>query len=189
MRLHRFLKEENVQLDFDPFASPEEDDRWASSHGEEEEELDVEEMSPRQQFDYKVRIIESLVDLLVPSGKITNRKKCITDLRNREAKATTGLGMGIAMPHVRTAQAKDFTIGVAIAPEPGLWFDAIDDEPVRIFFPMVAPPHNDRYYRKVEKALAEAFLNDDEEELREGLLNAQTPGEVIILLRDVIDLS
>lgn len=190
MRLHRFLKEENVDLDFRPFeGTPFEDDGDEDDEGEGEGEDDEAELSDGQRFRRKVAILERLVALLVPSGKITNPKKCLTDLRNREAKATTGFGLGIAMPHVRTAQAKDFAMAVAIAPEPGLEFDTLDDEPVRIFFAMVAPPYNDKYYRKVEKLLAEAFLDEDDEgfTLRERLLDAEDPGEVIVALRDVLD--
>lgn len=184
MRLHRYLKEENIDLAFDPFEV--EADPW-EEFADEDGDVDLSALTERQRFRRKEAIIKGLVRLLEPGGKISNPKKCYLDLRNREAKATTGFGMGIAMPHVRTQQARDFVIGVAIAPEPGFWFDAVDDEPVRIFFPMIAPTHNDRFYRKVETALAEAFLHDEEEELRRSLLEAEDPGEVIWRLRDIID--
>lgn len=183
MRLTRYMKEENVDLAFDPFAG--------SGITPEELELELEELSPRQRWQRKEIILERLVELLEPSGRITNPRKCLTDLRNREAKASTALGLGIAMPHVRTAQAKDFVFGVAIAPAPGLWFDAIDELPVRIFFPMVAPGYKDRYYRKVEKELAEAFLREpvdfEEGGLRDQLLACEEPGEVIYLLSNLLD--
>ncbi|MGE0707308.1 MAG: PTS sugar transporter subunit IIA [Planctomycetota bacterium] len=182
MRLNRFLKEENIDLDFDPLAG--------LPIPEEEEGLELHELSPRQQWRRKEVVLERLVELLEPSGRITNPRKCLTDLRNREAKASTGIGRGIAMPHVRTPQAKDFAIGVAITPPPGVWFDSIDDEPVRLFFPMVAPAYNDKYYRKVEKALADAFTREDEDGeggLYEQLLRAEDPGEVIYLLGQALD--
>ena len=72
----------------------------------------------------------------------------------------------------------------------GVLFASLDEEPVRIFFPMVAPPHNDRYYRKVEKVLAQAFVDDEgEDDLRSSLLEAESPGEVIYILRQTIDPS
>jgi len=190
MRLHRFLKEDNVDLDFQPLAdTPFEEPSDEEEEGDGDGDGDDGELTTGQRFRRKVVILERLIELLVPSGKITNPKKCLTDLRNREAKATTGFGMGVAMPHVRTPQAKDFAIGVAIAPEPGLEFDALDEEPVRIFFVMVAPPYNDKYYRKVEKLLAQAFLDDGDDGygLRERLLDARSPGEVIVALREVLD--
>jgi mannitol/fructose-specific phosphotransferase system IIA component (Ntr-type) len=188
MRLHRYLKETNVDLDFRPFA---ESPLWRPGHVEVEEdpEVEEEELTAGQRFRRKVQILGQLVTLLEPSGKITNPKKCLTDLRNREAKASTAFGCGMAMPHVRTAQAKDFSIGVAIAPEPGLPFDAIDGEPVRIFFPMVAPRYKDRFYLKVERALAGAFADEDDMSFRDSLLQAESPGEVIFLMRERIDAS
>jgi len=179
MRLHRYVKEENIDLAFDPLGT------FADPDAERE---DPEDMPQFRRFEEeKVPVLKKLVELLEPSGRITNPKKCLTDLRNREAKATTALGLGIAMPHVRTPQAKDFAFGVAITPSPGIWFDAVDDEPVRIFFPMVAPNYKDKYYRKVEKALAEALL-DEEDNLRDALLEAKTKGEVIHALARLIDL-
>src|SRR5690606_5634604 len=123
------------------------------------------------------------VKLLEPGGRISNARKCLLDLRNREAKATTALGLGIAIPHVRTPQAKDFALAVAIAPEPGLWFDAVDDEPVRVFMAMVAPSYNDKFYRKIEKSIADALLREQSEfgenGFKRALLEADSEGEVI----------
>lgn len=183
MRLNRYIKEANVDLNFDPFAG--------IPVPFEEEGLEPWELTPRQRQRRKEVVLKELVTLLEPSGRITNPRKCLIDLRNRENKATTALGLGIAVPHVRTPQAKDFVIGVAIAPYPGLWFDAVDDAPVRIFFPMVAPSYNDKFYRKIEKAIAVALLREQEDFEEDGfksrLLAAETPGEVIRLLSETLD--
>ena len=191
MRLHRFLKEENVDLHFTPLEVAH--DPWMSSSVEaelealddEDEDEEDDELYGRALWKTKLRILEPLTHLLYAGGRISNRSKLFTDLRNREAKASTGLGQGFAMPHVRTPQAKGFVMGVAIAPEPGLPFDAIDDEPVRLFVPMVAPNHDDKYYLKVERALGAAFAEGDE--LRDALLEATSKGDVIRLLSQVID--
>lgn len=191
MRLHRFIKEECVDLAFDPLSEPSPDwDDHSVEAGElpessSEEEPEEEDQSPRKLWASKVRILEGLVELLERSGKVGNPRKLLTDLRNREAKATTGLGDGIAMPHVRTSQARGFAMAVAVAPEPGLYFAAVDEEPVRLFVAMVAPAHDDKFYLKVERALAGAFARD--EELRDALLAAESAGEVLRLLSDVID--
>lgn len=184
MRLTRYLKESNINLDFRPYE--------VTRLPAEEAELEIEELTPRQRWRRKEIVLEQLVELLVPSGRITNPNKCLRDLRNREAKASTAFGRGIAMPHVRSPQAKDFALGVAIVPAPGIWFDAVDEEPVRIFFPMVAPAYNDRFYRKVETALAQAFMAeaedvDFEEGLSAKLFAAEDPGEVIYILSQILD--
>ena len=187
MRLHRYLKQEMIDLHFDPLTQAAESGRFADSSAEEadDEEADGEELTRRQLWDQKVRILEGCIELLDRSGKVTNPRKCLTDLRNREAKASTALGNGIALPHVRTPQAKGFCMAIAVAPPPGLWFDAIDEEPVRLFIPMIAPAYDDKFYLKVERALASAFADGDE--FRDSILEATSPGEVIHLLSQIID--
>lgn len=61
----------------------------------------------------KEAILKELVDLLDISGKVGNKRKLLIDLMNREKKATTGIGFGIALPHVRSIQAKEFIMGLA----------------------------------------------------------------------------
>src|SRR5687767_4349252 len=121
MRLHRFLKEEMIDLNFDPLAvSTAESGRFDSDRlqvDEDEEEQDG-EPTKKQLWEQKVRILGGLVGLLDKSGKITNPKKCLTDLKNRESKASTALGSGIALPHVRTPQAKGFCMAIAVARAP-----------------------------------------------------------------------
>ncbi len=102
---------------------------------------------------------------------------------NRERKATTGLGSGIAMPHVRTPQAKGFAMAVAVAKQ-GIAFDSVDGEPVKLFVAMVAPAYDDRFYLKVERDLAAAFANGAE--LRDQLAEASSKGELIRLLAKVV---
>jgi len=184
MRLNRFIKEEQIDLHFEPLVEVR--DEW-DSQVEEVAEVPDGELTRNQHLANKEKILRALVALLEKSERITNPKKCATDLYHRELKASTGLGNGLAIPHVRTLQAKQFVIAVARAPEPGLWFDAIDEEPVRLFVCMVAPNHDDRFYLKVERTLAKHFMEGGENELKEQLLAADDPGEIIRILGDAID--
>lgn len=169
MRLNQFLKEDQVDLRFAPElpSAPETDDPLAPP-------------TPRQVFREKEAILDALVVLLERSGKVANRRKLLNDLVNRERKATTGLGTGIALPHVRTPQAKGFAMAVAIAPGEGLAFDAVDGLPVKIFIAMVAPVYDDRFYAKVERDLAGAFVRGPE--LLNDLVATQSAGELIRIL-------
>jgi PTS system fructose-specific IIC component len=168
VRLNQYLKEDQVELAFTPELPPRPED----------EDPDA-PPSPRQLWAEKEAILDALVTILETSGKVANRRKLLNDLANRERKATTGLGTGIAMPHVRTPQAKGFAMAVAVAPS-GLAFDAVDGEPVRLFVAMVAPAYDDRFYLKVERDLAGAFARGPE--LRDVLLGATSAGELIRLL-------
>ncbi len=123
----------------------------------------------------KEKILKSLVDILARSGKTVNQSKLLTDFINRERKATTALGDGIAVPHVRTMQARDLIIAFARNKD-GFDFDSIDGKPTKMFFAMAAPPYDDNLYLKVFKELSEKLIY---ESFREELMEAEEPYDII----------
>jgi mannitol/fructose-specific phosphotransferase system IIA component (Ntr-type) len=164
MNISRFMRPELIKLGFDyHFEQPEGDDG----------------LSQRILWDVKRAILEELVELLERSDEIRNPSKTLLDLYNRERKATTAIGHGIAVPHVRTIQAKSFVIGFCRSPE-GLPFDSLDGEPVHIFIPMVAPPYDDSLYLRVFKAIAELIRYP---RFMERLMAADSPHEIIRVVR------
>jgi len=138
------------------------------------------DLSPKKRlWKTKHAVLEELVDLLDRSGKVCNKKKLFVDLFNREKKASTGIGKGIAFPHVRTMQARDFAMGFARSTR-GFDFDSMDKKPVHLFFVMVAPPYDDTLYLRVFKSLASLLQYDS---LREELLSAESEHEIIRAIR------
>lgn len=133
------------------------------------------------QISAKETVLKELVELLDSGARVGNPTKLLVDMVNREKQATTSIGFGIAVPHIRSNQAKDFMIGFARS-EVGYEFDSIDNEPVRMFFVMAAPPYDDSLYLKVFKTLAEMLSF---EELRTQLLEATQPGEIIRAIKAV----
>jgi mannitol/fructose-specific phosphotransferase system IIA component (Ntr-type) len=132
---------------------------------------------------YKSCVIESvlkeLAHMLSGSGEVRNERKLALDLWNREKKAPTAIGHGIAIPHVRTNHVRSFIMGFARASQ-GIEFDAPDGESVDLFFPMAAPPYDDKLYLRVFKALAEILRSEDN---RLRLREATDEHEVILVLR------
>lgn len=124
----------------------------------------------------KEKILDELVGILENGGRrVGNRTKLLLDFINREKKATTGIGYGIAIPHIRSLQAKEFMIGFARSAE-GYDFGALDGQPVHMFFVMAAPPYDDALYLRVFKALAEMLQY---ESFRQELMSVRHPGELI----------
>lgn len=159
MNISRFLNEGLIDLHFAPQQDPPPEDsnsgRWRTRN--------------------KERILSALVDILEASGKTVNRSKLLTDFINRERKATTAIGQGIAVPHVRTMQARDFILGFARS-KIGYDFDSLDGLPTQMFFVMAAPPYDDNLYLKVFKALSQSLQY---ETFRDELLQAEEPYEII----------
>ncbi len=128
----------------------------------------------------KEQILSDLVDILDRVGKTGNKSKLLIDFVNRERKASTAIGNGIAVPHIRTMQAKELIMVVARSIE-GYEFDAPDNDPVHLFFMMAAPPYDDSLYLKVFKALSE---NLRYEQFRNELMEAEQPYDIIRTFRN-----
>ncbi len=129
----------------------------------------------------KETIIRELVELLDTSGKVSNKNKLTLDLINREKQATTAIGNHIAVPHVRTMQAKEFVIAIGRHSE-GYEFDAPDGLPVRLFFCMAAPPYDDTLYLKVFKALAEKMEHPG---FIDSIMQADSPHLIIRAFKEL----
>lgn len=120
-------------------------------------------------------LVKEFVDILNVSGKVQSSNKLYLDLLNRERKASTAIGHGIAIPHVRTMHVREFVMAFAKSYQ-GYEYDSPDGKKVHLFFIMVSPNYDDNLYLKVYKGLAELLKY---EELREKLLNAASVREVI----------
>ena len=166
MNISRYVKAELIQLELESEFDPPEAENGYSN---------------KQLYAIKKAIISELVDLLDRSGKISNKNKLLNDLFNREKKASTAIGSQIAVPHVRTMQAREFTIAIGRHPL-GYEFDAPDGLPVRLFFCMAAPPYDDNLYLRVFKALAECLRYP---EFVNTVLTAETPDMIIRAFKEI----
>lgn len=165
MRLTRFIKPPQVRLELNT---------------REPEEIPAGWSRERCVWTVKLKVLEELAELFDASGKVVNRSKLLTDLVNRERKATTGIGEGIAIPHVRTMQARDFILCFARSTA-GVSFDAVDQRPVHLFVGLIAPPYDDKLYLEVYRELALIFKS---ESARETLAGTPDVHEVIKIISD-----
>lgn len=127
-------------------------------------------------------ILDELVSVLECGFRVGNRTKLLADFVNREKKASTGIGHGIAIPHIRSMQAKDFMLGFARSTG-GYEFDSPDNQPAHLFFVMAAPPYDDNLYLKIFKSLSEVLHHHDS---RTQLLEAESAGEIIRIIRNAV---
>ena len=134
---------------------------------------------------HKEDVIKELVGLLVKAGSIKERDvaKLVQILMKRESLGSTGIGQGVAIPHGK-ADCVDRLVAAFGVSRSGVSFDALDGEPVTLFFLLVAPedsagPHlkalarisrllKDKHFRdslrvaKDEKTLAKIIRDEDE---------------------------
>jgi PTS system fructose-specific IIC component len=165
MKLSRYLTEEVVKLEMvtviEPPAEGTSLKRWRE--------------------DSKRLIINELVELLENGSRIGNRTKLVNDFVNREKKATTGIGHGVAIPHIRSLQAKDLMLAFARSTS-GYDFESLDDQPTHLFFIMAAPPYDDTLYLKVFKTLSQMLQHQS---FRDELMQVGSPGEIIRAMKSM----
>jgi mannitol/fructose-specific phosphotransferase system IIA component (Ntr-type) len=84
--------------------------------------------------------IKEMVEILHAAGKVPKNKiDEITDkLMEREKLGSTGIGQGIAIPHIKTDHVSATTGALGISKK-GVDFDSLDGEPVYISFLLLTP--------------------------------------------------
>jgi mannitol/fructose-specific phosphotransferase system IIA component (Ntr-type) len=143
------------------------------------DEVDPEKDRAKELERLKHGVVEELVQLFVKTGQVRNEHKFYLDLWNREKKASTAVGNGIAVPHVRSMQPRELAVVFARSRE-GVEYAAPDDKPVHIFFGITAPPYDDKVFLQFYKWIAQSFL--EEEWLPQALLDAPDEHEILKIL-------
>lgn len=122
-------------------------------------------------------VLETLVDALEKEGKLLDKSAFMQAILEREKIVSTGVGMGVAIPHAKLQGYSDFFIAVGINARPIEW-NALDGQPVRLIFMIGGPDNKQTEYLKILSRLTMAIK---EEERRKKLLKATKAEEVIAL--------
>ncbi len=105
--------------------------------------------------------LKELVDVLAGVKDIGDKKTIIKSLIERENLGSTGIGQGIAIPHAKTERLSELIAILGISKK-GVNFDALDGEPVYIFFLLAAPkdsagPHL-KALAKISRLLRDSYF-------------------------------
>lgn len=87
----------------------------------------------------KQQALEEMVDHLFQNGRIKDKGLVLEMISRRENLGSTGIGKGIAIPHGRSLAAPELSLVFARS-SGGIEYDALDKQPVHLFFMIVAPP-------------------------------------------------
>lgn len=131
----------------------------------------------------KSEVLEELVDLLVASKKInqgTDKNKIVKCLVEREELGSTGIGQGVAIPHGKSSTIKELVSAFGLSLE-GVNFDALDGEPVNIFFLLLAPDNAAGTHLKALAKISNLLKN---KYFRKSLMNATSKEDVIKIIKE-----
>ncbi len=122
----------------------------------------------------KSDILDILIGLHEKAGNIADKNVYRADILAREAKGTTAVGEGIAIPHAKSNAVKKPGLAAVTVPK-GVDYGALDGKPSEIIF-MIAAPNDGNLHLEVLSRLMALLMDKD---FRDSLLAAKNADEFI----------
>jgi PTS system fructose-specific IIC component len=126
-------------------------------------------------------VIRHLAGLVVGAGRATEIDGLYADALAREAKTSTGIPGGLAIPHCRSAAVTEPTLAVARLSQPVDFGSA--DGPADLIFMIAAPEGADQDHLKILSKLARSLMKKD---FTAALRAAKTSEEIVTLVTDIV---
>ncbi len=120
-------------------------------------------------------VIKLLVTKAFEEGKVQSPEDFFTAVLNREEIVTTGIGMGVAIPHAKLQGFDNFFIAIGIL-DKGVDWKALDGAPVRLIFLIGGPDDKQTEYLRILSSLT---LTLKDEEKRKTLLTTKSASDVV----------
>lgn len=132
----------------------------------------------------KSGVIGELIDVLVTAGKVDAKNRDALELAilEREKLGSTGIGSGLAIPHVKASALVNDMVGAFGRSVDGVEFGSSDGEPVKLVFLMVSPEGGVQEHLQILRKIA--TLGRNEHYLR-FLREATSAAEVISTLEEM----
>ncbi len=122
-------------------------------------------------------VLNQIVKMTVEAMELPEGDRFCKAIFDREKLVSTGIGMGVAIPHAKLTAYNDFFIAIAVL-KSGVDWNTLDGAPVRLIFLIGGPDDKQTEYLKILSSLT-GVLRD--EELRKNLIGAVSAKEVMNL--------
>ena len=123
----------------------------------------------------------SIIDNLESTGAITDKEAVIEGIFQREKLMSTGIGLGIGIPHIRMEGITDLIMAVGLSTEDIINYESLDGNPVRIIFMILAGKNQHALHVKTMAAISSRLKNPL---LRERLIRSSDTVAIHSLLTD-----
>lgn len=126
----------------------------------------------------KTEALNQCIDLMAKSGKITDVEKYRKGVFAREEEGTTGIGMGIAIPHCKSDAVIKAGLAAMVVKD-GVDFESLDGTPAKIIFLIAAPNTEDNVHLQVLSKLSVMLMD---EQFTNSLINAGSVDEFLNII-------
>lgn len=126
----------------------------------------------------KTEALNQCIDLMAKSGKIADVERYRKGVFAREEEGTTGIGMGIAIPHCKSDAVIKAGLAAMVVKD-GVEFESLDGTPARIIFLIAAPNTEDNVHLQVLSKLSVMLMD---EQFTNSLINAGSVDEFLNII-------
>lgn len=126
----------------------------------------------------KTEALNQCIDLMAKSGKIADVEKYRKGVFAREEEGTTGIGMGIAIPHCKSDAVIKAGLAAMVVKD-GVEFESLDGTPAKIIFLIAAPNTEDNVHLQVLSKLSVMLMD---EQFTNSLINAGSVDEFLNII-------
>lgn len=126
----------------------------------------------------KTEALNQCIDLMAKSGKIADVEKYRKGVFAREEEGTTGIGMGIAIPHCKSDAVTKAGLAAMVVKD-GVDFESLDGTPAKIIFLIAAPNTEDNVHLQVLSKLSVMLMD---EQFTNSLINVGSVDEFLNII-------
>ena len=136
--------------------------------------LDMKNIIPDLKAGDKINALEELAETIVNNRPSLDKNSLVKVLLERERLGSTGIGDGVAIPHGKFHGINEPIISFGRSMN-GLDFEAMDGQPVFLFFLLVAPENSASVHLKALARIAKLLKNSS---FRKMLMEVPTREEL-----------
>jgi PTS system nitrogen regulatory IIA component len=129
----------------------------------------------------KDSVIKEMIDIMVANDIVTDKEEVVKKAMEREAKGTTGVGKGVAIPHVKSDAVEKPAVAFGRSSE-GIDYGSMDEKPSYLFFLITVPEESHDEHLQLLAQLSRNLVHDD---FRQSLLDAESSKEVMDILNNI----
>ncbi len=122
----------------------------------------------------KEEVLNRIITRACEVFRIPDCESILSAIIDRESKLSTGIGLGVAVPHCRSEKVQKIITSVMLTSE-GIDYNSVDGQPVRLLFLIVSPIHDVQGHIAYLSTISHAVSDED---IRRGLMDSRSDDEL-----------